>query len=254
MPPPPPRGSGTAPALLIGLGCLAVGLFLVVPILIALLLPAVQAAREAARRNVCNNNLKQIGLALQNYADINNALPPAYVADENGRPMHSWRVLILPYMEQKALYDRYNFDEPWDGPNNSQLADLMPSTYRCPSDSGASPPSTLTSYAAITGQGTLFDGDTPSSFAMIQDGTSNTIAVAEASQAGIHWMEPRDLDIAQMTFQINGSPTDIHSEHPGVAMAVFADGHTTTLSTSVSAEMLRAFFSKNGGEPINANF
>jgi prepilin-type processing-associated H-X9-DG protein len=243
-----------APGLLIGLGCLAFGLFLGVPILIALLLPAVQAAREAARRSQCNNNLKQIGLALQSYADINKAFPPGYVADENGRPMHSWRVLILPYIEQKALYDRYDFNEPWDGPNNSQLAGLMPPPYRCPSDSASAPPSTITSYAAISGPGTMFDADTPSSFATIRDGTSNTIAVAEASGAGIHWMEPRDLDVGQMTFQVNGSAADISSPHPGGAMAVFADGHTTFLGTSVAGDVLRALFTKNGGEPINGNF
>ncbi|MGH7140262.1 MAG: DUF1559 domain-containing protein, partial [Pirellulales bacterium] len=239
--PPPPRSSSSTPVILIAVGCLAAGLLLVVPILIiALLLPAVQAAREAARRNQCNNNLKQIGLAMYNYHDVWGSFPPAYLADENGRPMHSWRVLILPYMEQKALYDRYNFDEPWDGPNNSQLAAMMPPAYGCPSDAAGGPAGTTTSYAAVTGPGTLFDADLTSSFATVTDGTSNTLMVVEAANAGIHWMEPRDLDIDQMTLTINGSPTDISSHHPGGAQAVFADGHTTFLRATIGAQLLRA--------------
>ena len=89
--------------------------------MIALLLPAVQSAREAARRAQCSNNLKQIGLAFHNYHDSYGCLPPAYIPDGNGQPMHSWRVLILPFVEQSPLYDQYDFDEPWNGPNNSKL-------------------------------------------------------------------------------------------------------------------------------------
>lgn len=250
----PPRGSSSsAPILLIVLGCGGMMVLLGIPILIALLLPAVQAAREAARRTQCNNNLKQIGLALQSYADVHKAFPPAYIADENGKPMHSWRVLILPYMEQKALYDRYNFDEPWDGPNNQQLAALIPPPYRCPSDGSGGPTSTATNYAAITGPGTMFDGEKSSSFATIKDGTSNTLIVVE-STAGINWMEPRDLDINQMAFQINASPTEISSHHPGGANVVFADGHTNFLQSSTPVQVLRALITKAGGEAIQGNY
>ena len=187
------------------------------------------------------------------YHDVNGTFPPAYLADANGRPMHSWRVLILPYIEQQALYARYNFDEPWDGPNNSQLAALLPPPYRCPSDSAGTPGSATTNYAVITGPGTMFDGETASTLASVTDGTSNTILVVETT-AGINWMEPRDLDANQMAFQINGSPTEISSHHPGGAQAVFADGATRFLSQSVTAQVLRALISKAGNEPVNATF
>lgn len=252
-PPPSSRTSSATPVLLIALGCGGVGVLLVIPILIALLLPAVQAAREAARRSQCNNNLKQIGIAMINYHDVYGSFPPAFLADANGRPMHSWRVLILPYMEQQAVYARYKFDEPWDGPNNRQLAALIPPPYRCPSDAASGPGGTTTNYAAVTGPGTLFDGVTSSNFATITDGTSNTMMVAETT-AGINWMEPRDLDVSQMTFQINGSPTDLSSHHPGGALAVFADGHTSFLQTSLTAQVLRALMTKAGGEPLTGGF
>src|SRR6476661_8060061 len=109
----------------------------IIAVLVALLLPAVQQAREAARRSQCKNNLKQIGLALHNYHDVNGCFPPAYIADENGKPMHSWRVLILPYLDQAALHTEYNFSEPWDGPNNSRLLARRPAVYACPSHGNA---------------------------------------------------------------------------------------------------------------------
>ncbi|HWB08087.1 MAG TPA: DUF1559 domain-containing protein [Pirellulales bacterium] len=251
--PPPPRGSSSsAPILVIVLVCVVVGMLVCGGILVALLLPAVQAAREAARRSQCNNNLKQIGLAMQIYNDTYGTFPPAYIADTNGKPMHSWRVLILPFMEQESLYDRYNFNEPWDGPNNSQLAAMIPPSYRCPSDP-AGFGSTNTSYAAITGIGTMFDGETAATMRSVTDGTSNTIIVVETT-AGMNWMEPRDLDIDQMTLQINASPAEISSHHPIGAIAVFADGHTSFLQQSVTAQVLRALITKAGGEPVGGDF
>ncbi len=88
--------------------------------LIGLLLPAVGSPRQAGRRSICENNLRQIALALQNYHQANGCFPPAYVADKNGKPMHSWRVLILPYVGFDDLYKAYDFTEPWDGPNNKK--------------------------------------------------------------------------------------------------------------------------------------
>src|SRR5262249_42952585 len=79
-----------------------------------------------ARRSQCKNNLKQIGLAMFNYHDAYGCFPPAYIADADGRPMHSWRVLLLPFLDEAARYRKYRFDEPWDGPNNSELATSVP--------------------------------------------------------------------------------------------------------------------------------
>jgi prepilin-type processing-associated H-X9-DG protein len=252
--PPPPSGSSSASVLIIVLVCGGLAIFACGGILLALLLPAVQAAREAARRAQCTNNLRQISIAMQNYHDVWGTFPPAYLADENGKPMHSWRVLILPYLEANTTYSAYRFDEPWDGPNNSQLAASMPAAYRCPSDPTAGPASTTTNYAAITGPGTIFNADQGSPMSSIVDGTSNTLMIAETSGAGIHWMEPRDLDINQMTFRVNGSPNEISSKHPGGAQAAFADGSVRFLSDSIAAQTLRAWMTKAGNEPVNANF
>ena len=87
-------------------------------ILLALLLPAVQAAREASRRMECSNNLKQISLAMHSYHDVYGSLPPAYTIDEEGRRLHSWRTLLLPYLEAGQIYEQLDLSQPWDSLDN----------------------------------------------------------------------------------------------------------------------------------------
>jgi type II secretory pathway pseudopilin PulG len=120
-------------------------LFLVGVVLVAalvILVISMEVAREesqkAARRFQCLNNLRQIALALQNYRDDFGCFPPAYVADDAGKPMHSWRVLILPYMDRKEVYSQYNFNEPWDGPTNSRLNSYVVRNTFVPASSGTS--------------------------------------------------------------------------------------------------------------------
>ena len=83
-------------------------------IIVALLFPAAQAARAAAQRMTCCGHMSQLTLAFLVYHEVHGSFPPAYTVDENGKPLHSWRVLILPFIEQKALYDKIRLDEPWD--------------------------------------------------------------------------------------------------------------------------------------------
>src|SRR5271157_339454 len=110
--------------------------------LIGMLLP-VGSVHEAARRAQCLNNLKEIAAALQAYHQANGCFPPAYVADKNGKPMHSWRVLILPYLDLDTLYKAYDFTQPWDGPNNKKLLLGQLREFTCPSDATSELPGTL---------------------------------------------------------------------------------------------------------------
>jgi prepilin-type processing-associated H-X9-DG protein len=218
---------------------------------IALLLPAVQAAREAARRSQCTNNLKQLALAMHNYHDAYQTFPPAYIADEDGKPMHSWRVLLLPYLEQQGLYERYEFDEPWDSPANLALAQTVLDVYRCPSDPESMVPET--NYVMIVGPGTLYEGEEPTSIADVTDGTSNTIMLVEVAGSGINWLEPRDLDIEQLSFQVNPpSGKGIHSHHPGGANVAFCDGSVRFLSDGIDPRTLEYLITIADGNPVTA--
>jgi type II secretory pathway pseudopilin PulG len=215
-------------------------------VLAALMLPAVQSAREAARRTQCKNNLKQIALALHNYHDTYGVFPPAYIADETGKPMHSWRVLILPYLDQMPLYAQYRFDEPWDGPNNSRLLPSMPPIYRCPSDE--SPGATTTSYAGVYGPKSVFRGAVPVTMTDIKDGTSNTLAVGEVKGATIPWMQPTDVDVT--LHPTIGDPAGFGSPHTGGAQFILMDGSVRFISESVNLPTLQALYTIDGGEPV----
>jgi hypothetical protein len=227
------------------------------------LLPVVDGgSRWPARRSSCQNNLRQLGIALHIYHDTYGSFPPAYIADANGRPMHSWRVLLLPFLEQENLYKQYRFDEPWDGPNNGLLAKMYPEMhpYRCPSDPDTDPPSGMTSYLAVVGPETVWPGAKAISLAKIKDGASNTLLVVESHNTGIHWMEPRDLHTTQMPMQVN--PTQgqgICSCHGAyqdqgrgtMAQFVRCDGSVSALDNDTPPATLRALLTIAGGEEVD---
>jgi type II secretory pathway pseudopilin PulG len=102
----------------------------IIAFLFALMLPAGRVSRPAARRTQCKNNLKQVALALHNYADDHHALPPAYTVDAKGRPLHSWRTLILPYLDEQALYDSIDLSKPWDDPKNADAHEASLFSFR----------------------------------------------------------------------------------------------------------------------------
>jgi hypothetical protein len=217
-----------------------------VAVLFGLLLPAVSTPRPAGRRSSCGNNLKQIVLALHEYHDIYGSFPPAYVADTNGRPMHSWRVLLLPFIEQQPLYSRYRFDEPWDGPNNRKLHEAIVRIYSCPSDHANL--SFETSYVAIVGPHTAWPGETAMTLGNMTDGPANVLLVVEVHDSGIHWMEPRDLHISQMAPTINAQHGQgISSEHYGGAQVGLADGVVRFLEDSIPADVLRSWIHLDDG-------
>ena len=103
-------------------------------LLIALFVPPHRSAREAARRGQCTNNLKQLSLALQCYHEATGSFPPAAITDKNGKPLLSWRVALLPFIDTGSPYWKFHLDEPWDSPHNLAVVEQMPAIYHCPSD------------------------------------------------------------------------------------------------------------------------
>jgi len=218
----------------------------------------VHGSLAAARRSQCRNNLKQIGYALHNYHDAYGCFPPACVKNAEGRPMHSWRVLILPYMDEEALYDRYDFDEPWDGPNNRTLAQKISRIYQCPASelSGTA----LTSYLAVVGPNTAWPPDRAVHVSDIEDGTSNTLMVVESVATDIHWMEPRDLDVGDLNYGVNhesgrgiSSRNQCCRRHPVLgANILLVDTSTYYLGNETDPNDLRAMATIAGGENVDA--
>jgi prepilin-type processing-associated H-X9-DG protein len=229
------------------LGCFIPAIILIdiIGVLLAQLLPAVQAAREAARQVQCVANLKQIGVAMQRYHQQYGCFPPAFIADANGTPKHSWRVLILPFLGEQALYDQYRFEEPWNSSYNMALAVQMPKVYRCPSDDPTG--RSQTSYAMIVGPHAVSDGPSSHRIADIKDSGTGTIMVAEASNAAIQWLEPRDLKVKDMTFVVNtsqenpgGHKSDIAGPHSNVVNVLFCDGRVDSIDRGTGEKTLKA--------------
>jgi prepilin-type processing-associated H-X9-DG protein len=268
-PKPSARSKSAVPlvALILGVGLVAVllcgGVFIAF-----LLLPAVQAARETARRSQtaqnleqlalalhsyhdsttaqCSTNLKKIALAMHNYHDTYMCFPPAVITDEQDTPRYSWRVAILPFLQKAALYDQWDPEEAWDGPNNARVGQAGIPEYRCPGDLGDDP--TETNYVMITGEeavGNLPNGATR--IANVRDGTAYTIMIVEVVDSGISWSEPRDLSLDQLPLEIN-APGGISSRHPGGANVGFCDGTVHFLSEDMAADQLRALITTSGGE------
>lgn len=209
---------------------------LILPVMVGLMLPAVQAAREAARRSVCTNNVRQLALAMLQYESAHGILPAA-ITDADGRPLLSWRVAILPFIEEQALYEQFHLDEPWDSEHNRGLLGLMPLTFACPS--AASGPG-ITRYLLLDGPGTAFETsrlDTGLGAAARVRGvklgelptdSSETLLIVEApSDRAVAWTKPEELNVSAAEAQHLEEPADGHAR--GIRQAAYADGRVESL-------------------------
>ena len=240
-PPPKPRSTSTSTIVLI------IVLVMLVPMCICgsvasvgLLLPAVQAARDAARIQASSNRLKQIGIALHTYHDLHKTLPPAFIPDEMGQPKTSWRTLLLPVLEQGALHSQYDENVPWNDPRNAAVVSTPLPVWQSPRDESRM--SNRTSYVVVRGSGTAFEGSTGHAFADLSRGLANTVLVVEIRNSDIAWAEPRDLDLDTITTDPN-APNSINLG-AGVVVLV-ADGTMHTLR-GLSLEEFKALLLREG--------
>jgi hypothetical protein len=244
-------------------------------VMLALLVPAVQKVREAAARTESQNNLKQIGLSMINCADTyQGRMVPATVYGQDGRPLYSWRVLILPFIEQQNLYNEFHLDEPWDSPHNMQFVMRMPKVYAHPLDPGGAKKG-LTHYQVFVGTGAeqggrppfvnnpfnlvpvpmagnkgFQGGNTQIRFpASFTDGASNTILVAEAADP-VPWTKPEDLPYSsqQPLPRLGG----LFSAGYNVALA---DGSARFIDSGrMTEQTIRAAVTANGGEDLGPDW
>lgn len=210
--------------------------------------------RTRSPRRVCADHLRSIGMSLLHYASAHDGkLPPAYISDTGGKPMHSWRALILNSLDRPDLARTYKLDELWNGPNNQQLwedGNSLATYFHCPVDPVASQANAYCSYLVVTGPGTLFPGDKQANLSDIKDGPENTILAVEVVNSGIRWFEPRDLSLAEA---VTGLNQGTFSNHGSGVNVVFADGHVQMLSRNIDRDTLKALFTIDGGEAVSAH-
>lgn len=220
------------------------GAVAVIGVLVALLLPAVQAAREAARRNMSMNNCKQLLLCMHNYHDANKSFPAHAIYSEDGKPLLSWRVAMLPYVEQAALYEQFHLDEPWDSEHNKKLIPLMPDVFLSP-NSANDLSAGKSNYVAPVGKGLLFDGNQAgSTMHEVTDGLSNTLCLLEVSdKQAVQWTKPADWKYDRKS-PLKG----LGGVRPGVFLAGFADGHVSAIDERIDPQVFSAILTKAGGE------
>lgn len=215
-----------------------------VALMAAATLPAWRQAREAARRTQTMNNLKMIGLAFHNYHDVNQHFPPPVLLGPDGKTKHSWRVAILPYLDEGALYELYDQTQPWDSEHNRKVLAMMPAQFRSPNDEADS---TNAAYFTFVGEHTAV-GNTPGEGGAIRDitdGTSNTLLVVEAKR-DIPWTKPEDIPYAA-----GKDLPQLGGFHKPGFFAGFADGSVRYISDSVDEPTLRSLITRDGGEVVN---
>lgn len=211
---------------------------------VALLKPVVQSVlkpQAAAARSRSANNLKQIALAMHNYASTYGVFPAAAIVDKKGKPLLSWRVAILPYIEQNNLYKQFKLDEPWDSDHNKKLAETRVAVYTLPY---GTPKGSETHYRVFVGGGAAFDMVQGTKIAQFTDGTSNTMLVFESAE-GTPWTKPDEVE-----FNPKQDVMKYFRFETGVCNVAMADGSVRALAKSIDEKVLKLIIQRDDGQPI----
>jgi len=237
--------------------------------LLNVLAPAIQAARTAAGRNQSINNLKQIALATHMYHDTHNRLPPQAIRSKDGKPLLSWRVALLPYLDASPLYKEFHLDEPWDSEHNKKLIEKMPAPFASPHLGDMRKAQGLTSYVAPLSRQppatfvppapgaapptpakrmplAIFDDPAGAALRQITDGTSNTILILEAHpNSAVPWTKPDDvvIDAEDLAAKLRGQPDNAFA-------AAFADGSVRMIKLTVDPKVLLRLLQMNDGQAV----
>lgn len=218
-----------------------------IALLTVLFQPVLHYSRVASHRRQCAANLRKIGVALMAYEQQYGTLPPAYTEDKDGNRMHSWRVLILPFLgpEENVLYAEYNLKEGWDSKQNMLVAAKMPAVYHCPADEHEAPENENdTSYLVYVGKQSAFPGTTTVSRNQITDDQRQTVYVFEAKASSVGWTQPNDLEEGRSSLDPG---VDVGSEHSHGMNVLLSTGEVRFLREEFGAQELRAMSTINGG-------
>jgi hypothetical protein len=221
--------------LLVVIGVVVPGLFV--------LRDAVFVAQRASFERVCEWNAKQIATALMNYQRQEGCLPPPYLADARGKPLHSWRMLILPHLMSSPLQHSYKFDEPWDGPNNYKLAVPL-SEYHC-RNSSPSERWRFSSYLMVVrpNSAEVRPKEKVGTAGLQPSPSHRRILIVEIASSDVTWTEPCELELDDRVLSVNGDPRRSPSSHdPRGPVVIYDDGSVERLDPSLSPDQLRQLF------------
>lgn len=201
-------------------------------------------AQASAQRQMCANNLKQLALGMHIYHDKHKQFPSVASQSEDGKPLLSWRVHLLPHLDQQQLYEQFHLDEPWDSEHNKQLISQMPDVFACPSSDLRA--AGKTTYLLPTGPNGVFQVSKEIGFRDITDGTSNTIMIVDAApERAVVWTKPEDLDVNPK------QPLDgLGGQHEKTFIAAFCDGSVRHFPTDIALNTLRWLLDRQDGNPI----
>ena len=225
--------------------------------------PSCGLTREGSRQSQCSNNLKSIGIAIHNDVEQSGGDLIGAVVQPGEDPPRSWRVELLPYLDQERLRKRYDDRETWNAPANKVVARASQHPFVCPNNATPTDKHKLsyTAYLACTGSNAFFpipaNGDVRGRrFADIRDGTSHTAMVVEACGQNVVWTEPRDFDVDRVSLGVNlpgflrGESSGLLSSHdPGRVGILMGDGSVRRVSADVAPSVLKAMLTIDGGEP-----
>ena len=188
-----------------------------------------------------HSNMKNLALAMLSYEKDHGTLSSVAVYGKDGQPLLSWRVLLLPYLEESELFQAFHLDEPWDSPHNLPLLEQMPSFYRSPQERGTTR-RFCTYYQVFVGKGAAFEGQKGVSLQDFKDGHDRTLLIAEAGKP-VPWTKPEDLSFAP-----DGPLPQVGGLFKDHFNAAFADGSVHSISKNVREQTLRALITRNAGD------
>lgn len=206
---------------------------------------------QVVRRMISVNNLKQVGLAVFYYQEAHHAYPPGGTIDQRGQMRHGWQSLILPYLEQNALYERIDFAVPWDDPRNAPAFQTIIGHYSNPYPGVPKRDAAGYALSYYTGNAYVLGGAHPRTPEEITDGTSNTILAGEVAEGSKPWGHPANW--RDPALGINRSPNGFGSFSPGGANVLFADGMVKFVKSTVDPKILKALGTPAGGEKISGD-
>ena len=208
--------------------------------------PLLSQMEKETRRLQTRDHLKQIGLAMHNFHDTHKAFPAAAVVSTDGKKLLSWRVLLLPFLDQNELFKQFRLNEPWDSEHNSKLITRMPDVFASLNITRDQRARGLTTYLGPIADKTLFASKDGVTIKQITDGTSNTIMVVDANaETAVPWTKPDDLNV-DLKQPLKG----LTGQEGGRFWTLICDGSVRMIPDTIDVEILRRLFQINDGEPI----